>query len=63
MDTKPIKTRSHYRATLKEIESLMDARANTQDGERLDVLVTRVEAYEADHFPLEVPTPIGRQRH
>ena len=63
MDTKPIKTRSDYQATLKEIESLMNARANTQDGERLEVLVTRVEAYEAHHFLLEGATPIGRQRY
>lgn len=41
----------------------MNSLANTQDGERLDVLMTRVEAYEADHFPLELPNPISRQRH
>ena len=58
MDIKPIKTKSDYRATLKEIESLMSAKANTPEGERLDVLVTLVEAYEARHFPLELPDPI-----
>lgn len=58
MDIKPIKTKSDYRATLKEIESLMTAKANTPEGERLDVLVTLVEAYEARHFPLELPDPI-----
>ena len=58
MDIKPIKTKSDYRATLKEIESLMNAKANTPEGERLDVLVTLVEAYEARHFPLELPDPI-----
>jgi HTH-type transcriptional regulator/antitoxin HigA len=35
-----------YRAALKEIETLMSARADTPEGERLDVLVTLVEAYE-----------------
>jgi len=58
MDIKPIKTDDDYRAALKEIESLMTAEADTPDGERLDVLVTLVEAYEKKHFPLELPDPV-----
>ena len=50
MDIKPIKTNADYRAVLKEIESLMMARANTPEGERLDVLATLVEAYERKHM-------------
>lgn len=39
MNIKPIiRTKADYRAALKEIESLMSARANTPEGERLDVL-------------------------
>jgi HTH-type transcriptional regulator/antitoxin HigA len=58
MDIKPIKTKADYRATLKDIEGLMAARANTPEGERLDVLVTLVEAYERKHYPMELPDPI-----
>ncbi len=58
MDIKPIKTKADYRAVLKEIEGLMMARANTPEGERLDVLVTLVEAYERKHYPMELPDPI-----
>jgi len=58
MDIRPIKTRADYRATLREVESLMNARTNTPDGERLDVLVTLVEAYEKKHFPLDLPDPV-----
>lgn len=58
MDIKPIKTKADYRAALKEIEGLMAAGANTPEGERLDVLVTLVEAYERKHFPMELPDPI-----
>ena len=36
----------------------MMAKADTPDGERLDVLVTLVEAYESKHFPLDLPDPI-----
>ena len=58
MDIKPIKTKADYRAALKDIEGLMMARANTPEGERLDVLVTLVEAYERKHYPMELPDPI-----
>ena len=46
MDIKPIRTESDYREALKRIETLMDARENTPEGDLLDVLVTLVEAYE-----------------
>ena len=58
MDIKPIKTKTNYRETLKEVESLMGARANTADGERLDILVTLIEAYEKKHFPIDLPDPV-----
>ena len=58
MDIKPIKTKADCRAVLKEIEGLMTARANTPEGERLDVLATLVEAYERKHYPMALPDPI-----
>jgi HTH-type transcriptional regulator/antitoxin HigA len=58
MDIKPIKTDSDYRATLAEIETLMTASFDTPEGERLDILVTLVEAYERRHFPLDLPDPV-----
>jgi HTH-type transcriptional regulator/antitoxin HigA len=57
MDVKPIETEDDYRATLSEIESLMRAEPDTPEGERLDVLVTLVEAYECQHFPMDLPDP------
>ena len=58
MDMKPIKTDADYRAALTEIETLMTAKASTPEGERLDIMVTLVEAYERRHFPLELPDPV-----
>lgn len=58
MEIKPVKTKADYRAALKEVEGLMAARSGTRDGERLDVLVTLIEAYERKHFPMELPDPI-----
>ena len=59
MDIKPIKTRADYRAALKAVESLMDARANSPEGDRLDVLVTLIEAYERKHFPMDLPDAVS----
>ncbi len=58
MDIKPIRTRADYRGALKEIDGLMAAEPNTPEGDKLDVLVTLVEAYEAKHFPLDLPDPV-----
>lgn len=58
MEIKPVKTKADYKAALKEIESLMGEEGNTPEGERLDVLVTLVEAYEEKHFPMDLPDPI-----
>ena len=58
MDINPIKTTRDYRAALKEIESLMAAVSDTPEGDRLDILVTLVEAYERSHFPMELPDAV-----
>jgi len=58
MDIKPIKTRTDYRAALKDIERLMLAEAGTPEGERLDLLTTLVEAYERKHFPMDLPDAV-----
>jgi HTH-type transcriptional regulator/antitoxin HigA len=58
MNIRPIKTKADYKAALKAVECLMDARANTPDGDRLDVLVTLVEAYERKHFPMDLPDAV-----
>lgn len=58
MEIKPIKSKRDYEATLKEIEGLMGARRASPEGDKLDILVTLVEAYEARHFPLDLPDPV-----
>jgi len=58
MKIRPIKTRKDYEQALKDVEKLMTAKANTPEGERLDVLATLIEAYEARHFALDLPDPV-----
>jgi HTH-type transcriptional regulator/antitoxin HigA len=58
MDIAPLKNRHDYRQVLKEIETLMQAKRNTPEGDRLDVLVTLVEAWERKRYPLDLPDPV-----
>ncbi len=59
MDIRPIRTKADYRAALKEAERLWDAEPGTAEGDRVDVLVTLIEAYEAKHYPIAAPDPIA----
>ena len=63
MNIKPIKNEADYDAALTEIESLMGAAPDTLESDRLEILVTLVEAYEATHWPLEAPDPISALKH
>lgn len=63
MDITPIKTHRDYRRALKEIEGLMTAKRGTSQGDRLDVLVTLVEAWETKHYPLDLPDPVAAIRY
>jgi HTH-type transcriptional regulator / antitoxin HigA len=58
MEIRPIRTEADYQAALLEIEHLFDAAPNTPLGDRLDVLTTLVEAYEAQHYSLPAPDPL-----
>jgi len=58
MAISPIRTQRDYRQALKEVETLMEARRNTPEGDRLDVLVTLIEAWEGKHYPMDMPDPI-----
>jgi len=55
MDIKPIRNEADYQAALQKIEELLDTSPESSEGDRLDVLVTLVEAYEAKHFPIPLP--------
>ncbi len=58
MEVAPIKTMRDYRRALKEIACLMHARRGTPEGDRLDVLVTLVEAWETKHYPVDLPDAV-----
>jgi HTH-type transcriptional regulator / antitoxin HigA len=59
MEIRPIRTKADYRAALDEVERLWDAEPGTRGGDRVDVLVTLIEAYEAKHYAIPAPDPIA----
>jgi hypothetical protein len=54
-EIKPIRTKRDFEAALKEIERLWGAKADSPEGDRLDVLATLVDAYETEHYPMDPP--------
>lgn len=61
MDIRPIRTRRDHDVALREIGRLMEMepRRGTPEGDRLDVLTTLVEAWEAAHDVIDFPDPIA----
>ena len=57
-ELKPIRTKADYEKALREIERLWGAKSGTPEGDRLDVLATLIDAYEAEHYPMEPPDPV-----
>ena len=58
MKIQPIKSEADYVAALREIDRLWEAKPNTPEGDRLDLWVTLVEAYEAKHHAIPPPDPV-----
>src|SRR6266851_9216960 len=58
-NVKPVRTKKDHEAALAEVERLWGAKSGTVDGDRLDVLATLIDAYEAAHYPMDPPDPIA----
>lgn len=58
MNIKPIKSEEDYEAVLTRIESLWGSESDTPKGDDLDILITLVDAYEREHYPIDPPDPI-----
>ncbi|APS46155.1 hypothetical protein AVI51_16005 (plasmid) [Piscirickettsia salmonis] len=58
MKLKPIHTEQDYEEALAEVDKLFDAKPGTAKGDKLEILVTLIEAYEAKELPISDPTPV-----
>ena len=63
MDVRPIRTEADYDAALEAIDGLMGAGPGTPEADRLEVLVTLVEAYEDRRWPVNAPDPVSMIEH
>ena len=59
MDIQPIKTEKDYEAALQLIEDLWDSEEGTAESDRLDILITLVDAYEQINHTIYPPDPIA----
>ena len=59
MNIRPIRTENDYREALAHVDSLWaKAVPGAPEGDQLDVLVTLIQAYEREHYPIPPPDPI-----
>ena len=60
MTIKPIHTNDDYEAALHEVSGYFDHEPtpNTPEGDRFEIMLTLIEAYEAKNFPIGLPDPV-----
>ena len=58
MDIKPIRTERDYEWALRRVEELWDSSDGPPESDELDILSTLIEAYEREHYPVNLPGPI-----
>ena len=57
-ELKPIRTSADHERALAQVARLWGAKSGTPGGNRLDVLATLIDAYEAEHYPMDPPNPV-----
>ncbi len=57
-ELKPIRTQADYKRALVDLKKLWGAKSGTVAGDRLDILATLIDAYEAERYPMDPPDPI-----
>ena len=60
MEIRPIHTDDDYKAALREVSAYFDEEPipGTPDGDRFEILLTLVAAYDAKHYPIDLPDPV-----
>jgi HTH-type transcriptional regulator / antitoxin HigA len=61
MEIRPIRTEDDYKAAMREVSAFFDGETEpgSPEGDRFEVLLPLVEAYEARHFPIDLPDPVN----
>ncbi|UCS94903.1 transcriptional regulator [Echinicola marina] len=59
---KVITSEMEYQNALKRLSEIFDAVPDTPEGMEAELLVTLIEKYEKEHFPVSMPEPIAAIR-
>ncbi len=59
MDIRPIRSDEDHAASLEQIDRLWGADPDTAEGERLEILLTLVDAYEETHHAIPPSDPVS----
>jgi len=58
MNIRPIKTVEDYEKALERLEDVFDAKANSKEGDELEILSILIDSYENEHYQIDLPDPI-----
>lgn len=60
MELRPLHTDEDYRTAMREVSAYFDREPepDTPDGDRFEILLTLAQAYEAKHFPVNLPDSV-----
>ena len=60
MNIHPIRSEADYRAALEQVAAYVDQQPEpgSDAGDRFEILLALIEAYQARHFPIGLPDPI-----
>ena len=58
MDIKPIRSEADYKRALHRVEELWDSAEGSTESDEVDILTTLIEAYEREHYPIDLPDPV-----
>jgi antitoxin component HigA of HigAB toxin-antitoxin module len=59
MKVKPIRTEQDYEQALRRVEELWASPCDSPERDELNALVTLIEAYEDEHYPIDPPKSAG----
>ncbi len=58
MGIKPIRNERDYEGALRRVELLWNSPKGSAGHDEVDVLATLIEAYEREHYPVDMPDPV-----
>lgn len=55
MEIGPIRNESDYDQALRRVNTLWNSPPGSKEEDEMDVWVTLIEAYEQEHYPIDLP--------